>query len=57
MTLPIIQRGSIIFLVGKKVAMDTTCKEFMGLWDVRGLLTLITDNGKLYCDLDIYMPI
>lgn len=34
------------FSSGKKVAMDTTCKEFRGLWDVHGLLTLITDNGN-----------
>ncbi len=26
--------------------MDTICKEFRGLWDVRGRLTLITDNGN-----------
>ncbi len=32
------------FSSGGKVVMDTTCKEFRGLWDVRGRLTLITDN-------------
>lgn len=33
------------FSSGGKVVMDTTCKEFRGLWDVLWL-TLITDNGN-----------